>query len=930
MKRGLIAFGIVALSFSSNEAGAQRPPLETALQAIERSDWGDAERRLSALTSSGKDRAASWLSLARVQLKTGRYAEAAESAKRATSLDKKLRIEALPVQAEALSRRGKIDEAIRLLEALEREPAALRARLSLGELYLQTGRSAEARGQLLTLIDAYNDGTIRKTDAEALALVGRAAHLLRSARDANDAYAESERAGKRVETLLFRADLFLEKYDPGHAEEVVREALAMAPNDADALVAMAKVKLDQMLDFGTAERSIERALAINPNHARAYVVKAGIALRDMDLDAADRACEAGLAINPNDLELLSMKAAVRFLADDVEGYERIRSQVFAKNAEYSTFHRIVGEFAEWEHRYDEIVAMMREATRIDPRDGRAFADMGLNLLRAGDEAAGLDALRRAWSLDKFNVRVFNTLNLYEDIIETSYETVEHGPFRIRYAKSERPVLSRYVPRMLDEAWASMTKRYGFVPEAPVAIELYASAEHFSVRTSGLPNIGIQGVCFGKTLAVMSPSAQAFNWGNVLWHELAHVFAIQLSKNRVPRWYTEGLSEYETIIARPEWQREEDPALYLALEKGRIPPIRDLNRAFTRAEDARDVATAYYASSQVQLFLIEKYGLPKAIAMLKSWGEGEQTPEVIERALGASPEEVDEGYRKWLRKRLSRYDAQFVPDLRGPSLEEAKVSLEKGPKTPRKYVELALALLSNRRTDEAKVALDAALSINPIDGEARYLQARLHQASGQSKAARELLVEMVRTGSDGYATRMLLAEVDLGEKKLEAARYNLKLAHEFDPTLAPPLRVLYELERDAGRKSEALRLLEEVARIDQHDRRAWGLLLEGLVESEAWEKARKVGESAMFIDVANPDVHILYARALSAGKLHKKAIFELESALACSPVPKTAALAHARLAKEHQALGQLAQAKAARDEALRLDPGNAEAKALALP
>ena len=60
-----------------------------------------------------------------------------------------------------------------------------------------------------------------------------------------------------------------------------------------------------------------------------------------------------------------------------------------------------------------------------------------------------------------------------------------------------------------------------------------------------------------TLAAISPKAEPFNWGNVLWHELGHVFAIQLSKSRVPRWFTEGLSEYETVRARPEWRREND-------------------------------------------------------------------------------------------------------------------------------------------------------------------------------------------------------------------------------------------------------------------------------------------------------------------------------------------------------------------------------------
>ena len=64
----------------------------------------------------------------------------------------------------------------------------------------------------------------------------------------------------------------------------------------------------------------------------------------------------------------------------------------------------------------------------------------------GDETEGVAALRRAWQKDHFNVRVFNTLNLYEKEIATSYETVEGTPFRIRYHKDERAILSRYVPR----------------------------------------------------------------------------------------------------------------------------------------------------------------------------------------------------------------------------------------------------------------------------------------------------------------------------------------------------------------------------------------------------------------------------------------------------------------------------------------------------
>ena len=61
-----------------------------------------------------------------------------------------------------------------------------------------------------------------------------------------------------------------------------------------------------------------------------------------------------------------------------------------------------------------------------------------------------------------------------------------------------------------EAWGSMKARYGFVPTVPVQVEMYGSRQQFSVRTSGLPNIGIQGVCFGRVVAAISPKAEPFD------------------------------------------------------------------------------------------------------------------------------------------------------------------------------------------------------------------------------------------------------------------------------------------------------------------------------------------------------------------------------------------------------------------------------------
>jgi hypothetical protein len=343
--------------------------------------------------------------------------------------------------------------------------------------------------------------------------------------------------------------------------------------------------------------------------------------------------------------------------------------------------------------------MIKEATKLDPDDGKAWAELGLNETRNGDEPGGLAALNTAWSKDHFNIRVYNTLNLYEQAIANDYETKSDGVFNVRYPKDEEAVLTRYVPKMLGEAWGSMKARYDFLPTTPVAIELYSNREQFSVRTSGLPNIGIQGVCFGHVVAAMSPKSEPFNWGNVVWHELGHVFAIQLSKSHVPRWFTEGLSEYETIARRPEWRRDLDPQLYLAIKRGTLPHALDMNRAFTHATNAEDVTVAYYAASQMMVFTVETYGMNKVTQALMLWGQGVKTPDVISRAFGVSGADYDAAFRAWALARMKRYDTQFLFDDRGLSLDDAKKNLAAAPNDADAHAAMALAGFRDQNRSE---------------------------------------------------------------------------------------------------------------------------------------------------------------------------------------------------------------------------------------
>jgi tetratricopeptide (TPR) repeat protein len=780
----------------------------------------------------------------------------------------------------------------------------------------------------MTLVEDYNNDKITKSDGPGLSLVGRAAHLLRSPRDANDAFNEAERVLKGdVTTLLWRAELFLEKYDPGHAEEVTKEVLAKAPNNPEANVWMANVKLDQALDFDEAERLSKKALAVNPKLGRAYAVLAGIALRDMELAQAEAHVAEGLKYNPRDLELLSLRAAARFLADDTTGFEAAKKAVLDKNPRYTRMYQIIGDYADWEHRYDEIVKMMEEAVRIDKRDAKAQAQLGLNLIRSGREDDGVKALESAFDKDPFNVRVYNTLNLYQRDIPQNYVTVKHKLFTIRYHKEEKDLLERYIPGMLAEAWKKMVKGYDFTPEAPVGVELYAERQNFSIRTSGLPNTAIQGVCFGKTLAAMSPKEEKFNVGMTLWHELAHVFHIQLSKSHVPRWFTEGLAEYETLSERPEWAREHDPDLYQALRANRLPQVGNMTRAFTRAEEMNDVATAYYASSQIMVMLVKQYGMSKMNELLKLWGEGKTTPQAVQAALGISAEELDKQFKSFTEQKLERYAKQFVPISRTGSYDKAKAEADKAPNDAQKQVVLALAALRNGKRDEGKAALEAALALDPKNPDGIWIKAKLALADKDVAGAKALLDSLVADGHDGFAVQMALADIAESKNDLVAMKRALENAEKLDPTQSEPIQALVDLAKKQGKPDDELAGLRKLALLEEHDGRVYRRLMRALLDKKLYKEAKNVGEMAVYAEINGMQTHALFAEVLVNNKMIPRAIYELESALLCPGRPQEKASVEAQLAETYLLVPNRPAAARHAAEARKLDPDSPRVKKL---
>ena len=189
-----------------------------------------------------------------------------------------------------------------------------------------------------------------------------------------------------------------------------------------------------------------------------------------------------------------------------------------------------------------------------PRKARtgptAQFDLGLYLLRVGDENAAKTALDQSWSLDKSNPVTKNLLDSL-DMLAT-FDVVTNGDFIFKFPPKQAAVLKPYAVPLAEKAYKTYVDRYGFTPKGPILIEVFSVHDDFAVRTTGLEGIvGALGACFGRVISMDSPLARKpldFSWHATLWHEMAHVFTLQLSEYRVPRWLTEGISVYEEIAA----------------------------------------------------------------------------------------------------------------------------------------------------------------------------------------------------------------------------------------------------------------------------------------------------------------------------------------------------------------------------------------------
>jgi tetratricopeptide (TPR) repeat protein len=719
-------------------------------------------------------------------------------------------------------------------EALESGgPDRLMAQLNLAEIHRQRGEWQAAETLWRDIRQAYQT----ETSLSARDLFAIASATRQLGRSDPQLFKEAVRLFDQASSKdpgfldagIALGELLLEKYNNQEATALFKDLLAINDEHPRALLGLAR---SQHFDYSSqAVTSALESLFINPNLVPTRVFLARLFIELEQYSDARHEAELALEVNPVSLEALTILGALNHLERNAARFEAIERQVMELNPRYAEFYATLADLAAQNRLYQDAEKFAQRAVELDPQSWRGYGLLGMNQLRLGQIEAGRASLERSFTGDPYNVWIKNTLQLADTF--NSYVQTDQGNFSVVLHDQENALLGEYIHDLATQAYQRMKSRYRHEPNKPIRIELYPDHADFSVRSVGLAGVGLLGVCFGPVVAMDSPAARsrgAFNWGSTLWHELAHVFHLSMTNNRVPRWFSEGLAVYEERIARPGWGGDVSPDFLLAYLDGRLLPVSQLNNGFVRPAYPEQVMHSYFQASLVFEFIEQRWGFDVIRASLNAYRDSKNPDEVLLQHLQLDHAALDAAFDEYLKTRyataLRALASDAEPDPQSaPAQPPAQVTVETA--LPDKYfdqLKLGQLLYQQGNLELAELFLQRAQQLFPEyagEDSSYWLLTGLYLQQEEYGQAEEQLDQLIAINAEHYPAQLELAKLRVKRGDIAAAAAALEGAiyiYPYDPELhldlASDHTSLGNWERVA-RARRALLALDPVDKAEAH-------------------------------------------------------------------------------------------------------------------
>ena len=724
----------------------------------------------------------------------------------------------------AVGRYGEADAAMR--EALGRDAQSIRLRWLAREVAFANGRPEEAKERL---------DEIQRLVKSRMWMYGSPAELVVLARvflelgaDPKDVLEKilgqaQKKNPKQRDVYLARGELALDKQDFALAAKAFEEGLKGLPEDADLLSGRARAYAGS--NRQVAMQSLAAALKQNERHVPSLLQMADHHIDGEAYAEAARVLDRVIAVNPHHADAWAYRAVLAHLRNDAVGEDAAREQALGSWPRNPRVDFLIGQKLAQKYRFAEAAVYLRRSREFDPLFLRSSAELAQTLLRLGEETEGWALAQAVHERDDYDVEAYNLVTLRDTMAK--YATLTSDDFVVRMAEPEVAVYGSRVLGLLRRARHVLVEKYGAELARPTYVEIFAEQKDFAVRTFGLPDVaGFLGVCFGRVVTANSPatSGTPTNWESVLWHEFCHVVTLQLTKNKMPRWLSEGISVYEERQADRSWGMRLNNRYREMIAKDELVPVGKLSAAFLSPKTPEHLQFAYLQSSLVVEFIVERFGIAALRGVLNDLRDGLEINAALEK--NTVP--------------LARLETEFAQHARevaaalAPKLNWEKpaaelftadgaAALAEWEKDhPDNYWLLryrAARAAEAQKWTEARTALERLVALYPRqkggDSAYRPLVAALH-ALGDTAAERAALKQWVEVDDESPDAYLRLMELAALEADWPTVERNVERYLAVNPLVAPPYRYLARASAATGNDSNAVVAWRTLLQLDAPD------------------------------------------------------------------------------------------------------------------
>jgi tetratricopeptide (TPR) repeat protein len=305
---------------------------------------------------------------------------------------------------------------------------------------------------------------------------------------------------------------------------------------------------------------------------------------------------------------------------------------------------------------------------------------------------------------------------------------------------------------------------------------------------------------------------------VLWHEFAHVITLTMTKNKMPRWLSEGISVHEELQANPSWGQRMTVRYREMILGDEFVPIGELSSAFLAPKTPMHLQFAYYESALAVEFIVKNYGFEAIKKILRDLGEGVEINKAIESNT-AEMEKLEEEFKKFA---VARAEA-LAPGLDFTKPEPADLrSTNWLAANPTNYWALQRRIVNAFAKKEWTNAIPPLQKLSELfptqggeDG-AWVLLARAHRELGDTNAERAALMKAAELDSDLPDVYLRIAEIGMQQKDWDLVFQNARRSLAVNPLVPHPHRLLAQSAEAEGHDHDAIMANRTLLRLDPPD------------------------------------------------------------------------------------------------------------------